>query len=102
MSQAVNAWRGLLNAADTANQAEGAAGPSQDIRSTVGIRGVTTVITRPPTCSAPPAAAAGAAAASKAASAARSAAAAADADDDDDGLEVLGEQTLDEVLEVSF
>ena len=102
VSQAVNAWRDLTDAAATAAEAEaeaqGATRPSQDIRATVGMTGVTTVNAR----LASPSAVSSAIARSAAPSAAPTAAAAAAADDDDsdDGLELVGEQTLDEVLAV--
>ena len=87
VSQAVNAWREMPSAEEAA---AGASQPSQDIRRTVGLSGATTVVAdqqRPPTS---------AAAASK-----PSTSAAAAEDDDDDEIEVLKEQSLDEVLAVS-
>ncbi len=95
VSQAVNAWRDLTDAAATAAEAQGATRPSQDIRATVGITGLTTVNARlasPSAVSSAVARSAGPSAAPKAA--------AADDDDSDDGLELVGEQTLDEVLAV--
>lgn len=85
VSQAVNAWREMPSAVETAGVPEGSSRPSQDIRATVGMTGVTTVIARP---------AAGSASAA-------AASLPSDDDNDDGGLELVGEQTLDEVLEVS-
>ncbi|DBA83686.1 TPA: hypothetical protein ACH3X1_016793 [Trebouxia sp. C0004] len=93
VSQAVNAWRELADAAATAAEAQGATRPSQDIRATVGMTGVTTVNAR----LASPSAVSSAIARSAAPSAAPTAPAA-DDNDSDDGLELVGEQTLDEVL----
>ena len=95
MSQAVNAWRNLPSSAEAAQAADGATRPSQDIRSTVGLTGVTTVSS--------PAAQSHCAPATASASGARAPKAAAAADSDsDDSLELVGEQSLDEVLEVSL
>ena len=96
VSQAVNAWRDLTDAAGTAAEAQGATRPSQDITATVGMTGVTTVNARLASSSA----VSSAIARSAAPSAAPTAAAAADDDESDDGLELVGEQTLDEVLAV--
>lgn len=87
VSQAVNAWREMPTAAEAAESAGGSR-PSQDIRRTVGVPGVTTVNAeeRPSPASA-----------SKPST---STAAAAEDDDDEDEIEVLKEQSLDEVLEV--
>ena len=88
VSQAVNAWREMPTAAEAAASTGGSQRP-QDIRRTVGMSGVTTVNAggQPSPASA-----------SKPSSS--SAAAAAAEDDDDDEIEVLKEQSLDEVLEV--
>lgn len=99
VSQAVNAWRDLTDAAATAAEAQGATRPSQDIRATVGMTGVTTVNARLASPSAVSSATARSAAPSAASTAAASAAAA-NGNDSDDGLELIGEQTLDEVLAV--
>ena len=99
VSQAVNAWRDLSDAAATAGGTEGSIRPSQDIRAAVGMTGVTTTNAGAASRSAVTSAIAHSTA--PAAAVAASAAAAAD-DDDDDGLELVGEQTLDEVLAVSF
>ena len=84
----MNAWREVPTAAEAAASAGGSR-PSQDIRRTVGMSGVTTV---------------NAGGQSSPASASKpstsTAAAAATEDDDDDEIEVLKEQSLDEVLEV--
>ena len=73
-----------------AAESEGGSRPSQDIRRTVGVSGVTTVNagkgSSPASASKP--------------STSTAAAAPAEDDDDEDEIEVLKEQSLDEVLEV--
>ena len=92
VSQAVNAWREMPSAGKAAASASaGATRASQDIRRTVGMSGVTTVTAGGP--QSPPSTAA--------ASKPSTSSAAAAADDDDDDIEVLKEQSLDEVLAVS-
>ena len=92
VSQAVNAWREMPTAAEAA-ESEGGSRPSQDIRRTVGMSGVTTVNAgegpSPASASKP-----------STSTAAAAAAAPAEGDDDEDEIEVLKEQSLDEVLEV--
>ncbi|KAL3138929.1 hypothetical protein ABBQ32_14197 [Trebouxia sp. C0010 RCD-2024] len=89
VSQAVNAWREMPTAAEAAASSSGDARPSQDIRRTVGMSGVTTVCAggqqhSPASASKP---------------STSTAAPAASADDEDDEIQVLKEQSLDEVLE---